>query len=226
MLDLDPENAQAYLGKLMAELRVQTKNVIQQCKHSFEQSDNYKKTIRFADQKLKEEINSYLKIVKERIKKEEEYHRQQLYNKWIALIENTTEISSLLSYKKELSNMTTFKDAKNLADKCIERIYTLGKNIMNNARLEADYRYAAEIFYSILDYRDSKQLEKVCENRAQETVDRKIKDKQIDDLQNKINIMHEAIVKEEKKGIFKSKKNIEFYENEIRKLNNKIKELE
>ena len=97
---------------------------------------------------------------------------------------------------------------------------------MNNARLEADYRYAAEIFYSILDYRDSKQLEKVCENRAQETVDRKIKDKQIDDLQNKINIMHEAIVKEEKKGIFKSKKNIEFYENEIRKLNNKIKELE
>ena len=238
VLDLDPENAYAYLGKLMAELKVNIKDNLQNCTTPFEKKDNYKKIIRFADKTLTEEITSYLNIIKERIQQEEENRRQQLYNKWISLIETTTEFTSLLSYQKELSDMTNFKYSKQLADKCIERIYNLAKNSMNNARLEADYRYTAEIFSSILYYRDSKQLKEDCENLAQLAVDRKIKDQKIVELNIELERLSKKLDQsnsqyaEANKKIFAGKAlkeaqaNIDYYTKEIKKIEEKIKDLE
>jgi Tfp pilus assembly protein PilF len=53
VLDIDPENAQAYLGKLMAELHVKNQDILKDQAEPFNASINYQKAIRFADEKLK-----------------------------------------------------------------------------------------------------------------------------------------------------------------------------
>ena len=60
VLDIDPENAQAYLGKLMAELKVKKQEDLKNCAKPFDNSNNYQKVLCFADEKLKAELGSYL----------------------------------------------------------------------------------------------------------------------------------------------------------------------
>lgn len=67
VLDIDPENALAYLGKLMIDLRVSTRDRLAQCWVSFEENKNYTKILRFGTPALKNEVEEYLKAVKERV---------------------------------------------------------------------------------------------------------------------------------------------------------------
>ena len=46
VLDQDPENAKAYLGKLMAELRVNLRDNLADCSEPFDERNNYKKALR------------------------------------------------------------------------------------------------------------------------------------------------------------------------------------
>ncbi len=60
VLDQEPENAQAYLGKLMAEFHVKNKESLNDRNNSFKisVSSNYQKAVNFADPKLKAELES------------------------------------------------------------------------------------------------------------------------------------------------------------------------
>ena len=59
-LDINPECAEAYLGKLMAELKIDKFENLQNCNKVFIDYNNYKKTIQFADDKLQNEIYEIL----------------------------------------------------------------------------------------------------------------------------------------------------------------------
>lgn len=61
ILDVEPENAQAYLGKLLAELQISSISELQTCDKEFEESSNWKKALRFADEKLSEHIANIAK---------------------------------------------------------------------------------------------------------------------------------------------------------------------
>lgn len=61
ILDVEPENAQAYLGKLLAELQVSSISELQTCDKDFEESSNWKKALRFADKELSEYIANIAK---------------------------------------------------------------------------------------------------------------------------------------------------------------------
>ena len=67
VLYFEPENATAYLGKLMAELGVKTREEFKNCTQPFDDRSNYQKVIRFGDKKLIDEINEYIPLIKERI---------------------------------------------------------------------------------------------------------------------------------------------------------------
>ena len=66
VLDLEPENAEAYLGKLMAELRCSRREALRACQAPFDGSDNYQKALRFGGAALKEELSDAAKTVRER----------------------------------------------------------------------------------------------------------------------------------------------------------------
>lgn len=65
VLDVEPKNAYAYLGKLMIEYRVKQKTDFAQCKKDFSQSANYKRIAQFGEPSLVTEINGYLNKIKE-----------------------------------------------------------------------------------------------------------------------------------------------------------------
>lgn len=67
VLDQDPENAQAYLGKLMAELKVRKPEQLADCKTPFDKSINYQKVMRFGDDILKQKIQNYTELILKRI---------------------------------------------------------------------------------------------------------------------------------------------------------------
>ena len=59
-LDINPECAEAYLGKLMAELKIDKFENLQNCNKVFIDNNNYKKVVQFADDKLQNEIYEIL----------------------------------------------------------------------------------------------------------------------------------------------------------------------
>ncbi len=75
VLDIEPKNAQAYLGKLLAKMEVSKLDELLYCKQPFDANENYSKILRFGDEKLKKEIQGYLKVCqgKARINRYEEY---------------------------------------------------------------------------------------------------------------------------------------------------------
>ena len=66
VLDIEPKCAQAYLGKLMAELRVRMCEDLRNCAEPFDTNNNYQKVLRFADDKLKSELTRYIEYIKNR----------------------------------------------------------------------------------------------------------------------------------------------------------------
>ncbi len=65
-LNLDAEDAECYLGKLMAELKVTSAEKLKDCEQSFENMHNYQKSLRFADSSLKNVLNDSVLCIKER----------------------------------------------------------------------------------------------------------------------------------------------------------------
>ncbi len=77
ILDIDPENAEAYLGKLMAEMKVCRLEDLQNLPELFNNSSDFQKVMRFADNDLKNKLNGYLQQITER----KEYERKEaLFN--------------------------------------------------------------------------------------------------------------------------------------------------
>lgn len=69
-LDQNPEDAYAYLGKLMAELKVGRKETLADCEQPFSDSSNYQKVLRFGSKALIQEVEEYHKSAIERLHKE------------------------------------------------------------------------------------------------------------------------------------------------------------
>ena len=63
VLDIEPKNATAYLGKLMAELQVSKQEQLGNQQDEFTGSINYQKACRFADNELKSALDDYAKNV-------------------------------------------------------------------------------------------------------------------------------------------------------------------
>ncbi len=66
VLDIDPECAQAYFGKLMAELRTRKQEELKDCEQPFDGNGNYQKTLRFADEGLKNTLLGYIEHINTR----------------------------------------------------------------------------------------------------------------------------------------------------------------
>ena len=64
ILDTEPQNAYAWLGKLMAELKVRNREGLQYCKKPFDDSANYQKAVRFGDEALVAELTGYISAMK------------------------------------------------------------------------------------------------------------------------------------------------------------------
>jgi alpha-tubulin suppressor-like RCC1 family protein len=76
-LDIDPEYAPAYVGKLCAELEVQQEEQLAQNGESLTGYNHYQKAARFANVDYRTKLEQYNKIIQERIAEEERQKRER-----------------------------------------------------------------------------------------------------------------------------------------------------
>ena len=147
-LNQDAEDAQAYLGKLMAELQVKTQDELKNCQEHFDSSTNYQKAIRFADSSLSSELKGYISFIKDRnTKKAKEEYNESIYLR--ALEEyKTSDIGKLNDAIELFSEIADWKDSKELIGKCqakIEQIRVQEENErIERERLDAIAKAQAE----------------------------------------------------------------------------------
>ncbi len=111
VLDIEPKHAQAYLGKLLADLKCKNKEDLKNLKSVFNSNKNYKKIIQFGDEKLKEEIEEINqktnKNIEENINNKKSKLRQQ--QEFIKDVPNiiTTLPKGIIGLKTDGTVMTT-----------------------------------------------------------------------------------------------------------------------
>ena len=170
VLDQDPENPQAYLGKLMAEVRVRRQEDLAQCSQQFDISNNYQKAIRFGGEKLRSELKKAVATVKDR---NELYRKTNIYSNALTEMKAAKTQEGYLSAAKAFSSIPGFKDSDSLSKQCFQKarecrsaelqnIYDSANTTMKAAKAWKDFDAAAEIFERIPGYQNADYLAKQC----------------------------------------------------------------
>ena len=239
VLDLDPENAQAYLGKLMAQLCVKQVSMLKNCEKPFDLNNNYRKAYRFADDKLKSELEGYIKFINDR---NENARLEGIYSKAESAMKSATDKGSFVKAAELFESIEKFKNSKELAKQCREKgeeayrnaQYDKAVNLFENAKNESDCATAKSIFEKLGDYKDSKSYFDKCDEKAEKVRKDAVyykametKNQVILDMDKKIENLEKAIQLFESVSEWKDAKNqAELFRKEIEEIKAKQKALE
>lgn len=133
VLDLEPKNALAYLGKLMAEFQVKNRKDLADCQYPFDDSEIYLKIIRFGDEKLKNELNGYIANIK---KRNENALLTNRYNDAVTTMRSAKTVKKFEEAADKFLSISGFKDSDELLIACNKQIEQL-KIKEENERLQA-----------------------------------------------------------------------------------------
>ena len=166
VLNQEPENAQAYLGKLMAEMKVKKQEKLADCSNPFDNSDNYRKILRFGDDKLKLLIVSCIENIKIR---EENARKESEYSNSLSAMESTNDAETLKKISLLFASLGDYKNSKELKQQCLvkaeeckkEESYQNAKTLLNTLSL-SHYRNAEKILLQLTGYKDADALLEEC----------------------------------------------------------------
>ena len=167
VLDLNPKCAEAYLGKLMAELRVRRKEGLADCADPFDGKNNYQKILRFGSDELISTLGGYIKHINER---NELARLERIYSTALKNMQEAKFESSFKQAAKDFQGISNYKNSAELAKKCLEKaeiarkdkIYDEAKSQMNGNTVY-DYECSIKTFKRILDWKDSAEQIAICE---------------------------------------------------------------
>ncbi len=186
VLDQDPKNTRAYLGKLMIDMEVSDEKELENCIYPFDDSSNYQKILRFGDKEYVE----YISKINEKIKND-------IYDSVCKIMKDAAETTdSQLAEKQytlavqKLKLIPRWKDASNMVQECL-----LSANKKHD-------EYVLEEIMSVLD--SIHPMEDKCEDSYNKfkTAEKLIKEENINnpDKKNQVlekyNEIQEALEKE------------------------------
>ena len=172
VLDIDPKNTEAYLGKLMADVHARKREQLADSAYPFDGSDNYRKVLRFGNEKLADELRGYNARIKER---NETARRQGIYDTAVKAMNEADTENEYQSAADAFAGIPGFKDADMLAQQCREKaevcrkdaIYASAAEEMEEDTIES--RGAAiEIFQTISGWKDADGQILVCRRKIEE----------------------------------------------------------
>ena len=108
VLNLDPENAEAYLGKLMAELRVRTRDALKDQSEPFDGRNSCQKALRFGNETLKKELISDVAFIKDRnetARKEEIYQNALRMQRERSFVDAAAMFAKIPDYKDAMDTV-------------------------------------------------------------------------------------------------------------------------
>ena len=165
VLDQDPENAQAYLGKLMAQLHIATKEELPNCATELTQNENYQKALRFADDAL----HTMLTEANEQICRR---NAKAVYDRAAEIAKNATSMAEFQNAANMFASIEQFEDAAEKREECqqsaeecrMEQVYISAKNNMVNRH----YKQALQQFESISGWKDADEQAAVCTKKIED----------------------------------------------------------
>lgn len=164
VLNIDPECAEAYLGKLMAELHVKQQDNLKNKIEPFNNNNNYQKAVRFADDELKSTLVGYIEYIKTR---NENTRLESIYNRAKDDMNSATAEYSYRETADRFDSIKGYKDSEALAKECREKAEIARKDaILKEAKsLNAGiYQYgkAIELLETIPGWRDADETILAC----------------------------------------------------------------
>lgn len=179
-LNQNAEDAQAYLGKLMAELKVSKEENLMECKEPFENMSNYQKALRFADDNLKKTLKGYVLSISKRNKLEQ---TRTTYASAMQKMKTATTEERFLAAATEFETISDYKNSKELAEECRQKAENAWKEeILRNANSLLDdshhwigketdlasYIEAVEQLQRISGYKDADEKAVLCQRKVDE----------------------------------------------------------
>lgn len=168
VLNLDPENAQAYLGKLMAELHVRQQENLPNCKKPFDKSNNFQKAVRFGDDKLSTTLKGYISHINER-------NMARIYDDAIKTMYVAKTEDDYKAVALAFKRIPGFKNADALSEQCLEHAEICRKDtIYENAQSQmtgdkiSSYEAAIRTFQTISGWKDADEQIYVCQRKIEE----------------------------------------------------------
>ena len=172
VLDIDPENAMAYVGKLMAELRVKKQANLKDQAKPFNGNANYQKVIRFADESLKATMEGYITHINTR---NENARQEDLYTKAKNEMLKARSESAYKQAAWRFEQIKGYKDSDNLAKECYEKaeiarkdaVLSVAKSKMVGAKI-FDYQEAKKLLLTISGWKNADELVSACNKKIAE----------------------------------------------------------
>ncbi len=165
VLDIDPKNAQAYLGKLMAELQVSKRGQLSDCAQPFDKNENYLKILRFGDEALKTELCEY----------SDKRNKSAIYNEACAIMKSAAAQMAFLKGAELFKSISGFRDADALAAQCLEKAESCRKDAVYTTAISrmavgniASCEEAIAVFKTIPGWRDADSQMYACQKRIEE----------------------------------------------------------
>lgn len=172
VLDSDPENAQAYLYKLMAKMEVRKTEDLRNQAQPFDSEDMYRKTVRFADEELKNTLEEYNAYIKDRNEKK---RIESIYNKAVYDMRYACDEISYKIIIEDLAEIPGYKDADEKKKECEEKAEECRLESLYNSALkiqtvqsEDNQLRAAKQFEELGTYKDSDERVQQCRDKAEE----------------------------------------------------------
>lgn len=178
-LNFDARLAKAYLGKLMAELKVNKQDDLQNCEKAFDNSLNYQKTMRFADEKLKNSLADDIDYINKRNKKAE---LEEVYQDGVSCMSEAVAENDFIITAELFEEIKDYKDSAMLAKKCRENaeivkeqveiarkdeIYNMAKSLIEEDEIDY-YEEAIAKLKTVPGWKDTDDLISRCEERIKE----------------------------------------------------------
>ncbi|MGM9668062.1 MAG: DUF6273 domain-containing protein [Eubacteriales bacterium] len=191
VLNQDPENAEAYLGKLMVDLHVKKREELANCAEPFDDNKYFQKTVRFADTALATDLKGYVASIKDRNnRKAEEERKETLYLRAV----DSYNYNSIASEEKALNIFTSlsgYKDSDNYILRCKEKIEQIQSKAEEERKevlyLNAMDNYesynvewlqeAVKLFTSLTGYKDSDERARLCKEKIEQIQIKEEKDR-------------------------------------------------
>ena len=168
VLDQDPENARAYLGKLMAELHVRKQAQLADCAEPFDGSSSFQKAVRFADAELSDTLIGHIAHINER---NELDRKTEIYNKASSDMDSAYKEDGFKAAANKFESIPGFKDADEKRQQCLEKAEECRKNAIYNSAIRAmaadiisGYETAIAKFESIPGWQDAGSKIIECQN--------------------------------------------------------------
>lgn len=169
VLDLDPDDAKAYVGKLMVDMKVKTVEALSRLDKPFGKNINYQKAVRFAGDELKEVLISYESEIIERNKQK---YNEDTYELASEIMKTASSGESYLYAAEKFKNLYEYKDSKEKYKFCRKQAEKLSKLDVYNSSVKysesnliSSLNQAVEGFAKIKGYKNSDELNISCKEK-------------------------------------------------------------